>query len=115
MRSRRSASILLEATLAIALLTIAFVVVAHVLALAGRQRRETQWHNLATLEAANVLERMMARSWDDLGPGAQSIAISQEAGARLPEPRLNVEVEAAEGPVSSRRIHVQVDWINLAG
>ena len=115
MSCRRRGSLLLEAAVAVVLLSIVFLAVAHLMAVAGRQRREIQWHSLATLEAANTLERIMIRPWDELTTdGLASLAMSQAAARRLPEPRLRVDVQPSEGPPPVKRIRVQVDWVNLA-
>jgi len=102
--------------MAVVLLAVVFVAVSQLLAVAGRQRREAQWRRLATLEAANLLERVAARPWDELTTeGLASLTLSEQVTGRLPDPRLRIDTQPSPGPPESKRIRVRLDWINLAG
>lgn len=114
MNSKRG-SILLEATMAVVLLTIAFVAVAHLLALAARQKREVQWRTLARLEATNAVERLMARPWDELTPQITDVSLSEFATERLPQARLGIQIHPVQGEIPTKKIQVRVDWVNLVG
>jgi len=116
MRRQRRGSLLLEASMAVALLALVFMAVSQLLAVAGRQRREAQWRWQATLEAANVLERVMARPWDELTTdGLAALTLSAQTARRLPDPRLRVDTQPLPGPPAAKRIRVRLDWVNLAG
>ena len=115
-RLRRQGSLLLEAALAMALLLAALAVVAHLLLLAGHQRREADHRALATREAANVMERVVARRWDEIVPeGVRELALSDEARQQLPQPDLEVRVSEDSAELRQKRIDVLVRWQNAAG
>ena len=113
---RRRGSLFLEVTMAVTLLAFAFIAVAQLLAVAAKQRRETDWRVMATREAANVLEQIMARPWEEITTEKLAeIELSAEAAARLPEAQLSVAVDESDGTPAEKKVRVEIDWKDLGG
>lgn len=78
---------------------------------AAIERRRT-----ALREAENMLERFAALGWDALTPEAAAAAeLSEPARRRLPQGRLQVQVEEVPAPLAARRLTVVVTWGDRAG
>jgi type II secretory pathway pseudopilin PulG len=77
----------------------------------GSQQRTIRQRELATQEAANVMERLMANDWATLtSEAAGQLALSAETRRALPEGKLAVEIAPAAGPPESKRVHVSIAW-----
>lgn len=75
------------------------------------QRRGLQARRTAIQEAANVLERLCARPWDELTPeAAGQVQRSEEARRALPDGELQVEVTPTDREPDAKRIAVVVRW-----
>ena len=102
--------------MAVVLLVLVFMAVSQLVAVVGLQRREAHLRRLATLEAANTLERVVARPWDQLSSDELAgLTLSEPAARRLSDPRLRVDIEPLPGSPAAIKISVRVDWINSAG
>ncbi len=109
--ARRRGFTILESALALAMLTMASVLVAELTtwALAERARADTR---LAAIEwADNVLESARAQPWNDLTPAwAATQKLPEDLAFRMLEPVVTVTVEPeAERPLL-KRVTVTVKW-----
>ncbi len=112
--SRRRGLSLLELTVATIILgTLMGLCLKWVVATDG-QKREAQWRAAAMREAANTMERLAARSWEELSAEvAAKWALSEEARQSLPDGALAVQVTPAAGAAGdpeSKEIAVTVRW-----
>ena len=91
------------------------VVCLKLLSATAAQRRSMADRRTANREAANVMERLAARPWEELtAAGAEKIALSAAAERTLLDAELEVEVsEPAEVP-GAKRIVVAVRWRDRA-
>jgi hypothetical protein len=102
---------MVELVVALVLLAAALVATAQIVSLATNQRREISRRQLATLEAANVLEHVVGRAWEGLNnEQLAEFALSERARQTLPGARLNVEISDVPGPPQAKRIAVEVSW-----
>ena len=113
---RRTGSMLLEVTLAVLLLSVAFVAVAQLLAVAARQRHETRWRAIATREVANVTERVMALPFSETTTELLTdVSMHDSTEALLPDATLEVVVIDATEPRPAKRIRISLAYRNTAG
>lgn len=95
---------------------VVMVAVAQLLAVIGQQRANVASIRLATREASNAMERLLAASWNELQPDAPpEVVISEAAAERLDDPRLSVLITETESEVRVKKIEVRIDWLNRAG
>lgn len=107
----RRGSILIEVSIAAGLVAVAMIAVAQLLAVAARQDRALEQRQLAAQEAANSLEQILARPWDELTPEwLQNLSLSSESRRLLPDGRLVCEMETVAEEPSSKRIVATVSW-----
>lgn len=112
----RRGSMYVETAIGVTLAAIMMIGVAQLVSLEVRQRHEARAMRGATQAAANLLERLMALPWEDLNSEtANALQLSSHVTALLDEPQLLVTVEPVADAVATRRITVQIDWINRAG
>ena len=112
-RSRRG-SMFLEACMSLAVLAAAFVAVAQLTALVAQQRQALEQRRWATREAANLMERIMARPWDELTPEQLApLAESLAAERSLRGGQVAIEVLDHEQP-AAREVRVRIAWRNPA-
>ena len=109
---------LVELTISAAMLAVAMTLTVQMLGLAARQRRESDHRQRATLEAANLMERLAAGPFDEITPErARGLSRSTAAPAGLTGAEWTVEVkDEAPGPGrSARRIAVRLRWKGRSG
>lgn len=110
MRRRRGVS-LLEIAAAAVLLAVLLTVCLRFMRATTAQRRGLQARRAAVQEVANVMERLAARSWEELTPGAAGQArLSAEAQRALPNGRLEIEVAQTDQDPDAKRITVVLRW-----
>ncbi|WP_165251448.1 type IV pilus modification PilV family protein [Paludisphaera soli] len=116
-RRPRRGSLLIEAAMAALMLMIAMTVITKVVAAVAAERRTWDRRQAASAEAANLIERLSARSYDSLVPGpVQDLAPPSPAASALPGVERTAEVtDEAEGGAAARRVAVQIRWRNRAG
>ena len=115
MRVSRRGSMFLEVCMAIVVVAAALVVIAQLLVVAARQQRALDQRLLATREAANLMERVMARPWSELtDTRLTDLALSPGAASRLPGSRLSIQIIPHDEQPGFKEIRVQVDWLNRA-
>lgn len=116
MNRNRSGSMLIEATMAVMLLGLALIGIAQLLVTVGQQQRTLEYKRLATLEAGNLLERIMARPWSEIAANnLDDVTLSPELKSRLPGARLMLEVTQLDETPAARQVQVQIEWSNIAG
>lgn len=116
MTRRRKGSMLLEVSLAIALLTVGLVAVAQLLAVAARQRHETRWRAVATREVANVTEQVMALPWEQTTAAQfNAVSLHPTTKALLPDATLEIEVTDVTDPRRAKRLQISLAYRNTAG
>lgn len=108
---KRRGFTLMEAALALFLLTALTTLCLQFFSAANDQRRQVFAELTATEEAANLLERVDALEWRDLTPPkAAEFQLSDPARQALPEARAEVLVGEPSGTPPARRVTVAVCW-----
>ena len=115
-RRCRDAMTVLEVTLALAVLSMAFVFLAQFLSAAAQQRRASEHRRLALQEVANSLERVAALSWDEvtaerLSAWKPSTALS----SNLPQAQLKSLVAIEPGQLEAKRVRIEIAWPDASG
>ena len=111
----RRGSTLLELIVATALLGVVFATVAPVFSWLAAERRAADQTQLASLEVANVMERLAQTPWETLSDvSTKNIALSESARKHLDEARLTVRVVEETGPPAAKRVNVELTWRNRA-
>ncbi len=102
---------MLEMMVAAALLTCTMAMVAQMLGRSNARRRDAGHHRIAVQEAANVMERLSVRPFDELTPdGVANEQLSPQATESLREGVVEVHVSEVAGEPDARRIGVAVRW-----
>ena len=114
MKQPRVGSIFIEVCVAVVVIAATLAMVAQLLALALRQQRVIAMQQQATRLAGNLMERIMARPWDELESDRLQRLIAPDELASLPEANVRIEVIPVEQPVS-REIRVSVTWTHPPG
>jgi hypothetical protein len=77
----------------------------------GASRR--QW---ALREADNVLERVVARPWDELsGDRLAADDVTERIRRELPDGRLNIDVRPSPSGPETKRVRVEIRWRGPSG
>jgi len=106
----------LEVSMAAFILVAAFGVIAQLLVVTAQQKRVLESRRLATREAANLMERVMANPWGELtADRVASLDLPDTVKRRLRDARVNIGITAEEESPQRKRIRVRVDWSNRAG
>lgn len=104
-----------EMIVTIALTSVAMAGGVKIMAVASRECSAVDCRRLASLEAGNILEQVMARPWDEMAPGQlANLALSDACGQTLPDARLRVAVDPEPTDANARRITVEIDWQTAA-
>jgi Tfp pilus assembly protein PilV len=114
----RRGSLLIELTVATAMLMIGMSLAVKVLGYAALQRRAAEQRQRAVQEVANVMERITADPFDEVTTArAKAISISPSTASSLPGAELAVEVTPSQPDPGrlARRIAVRLRWRNRAG
>ncbi len=113
--NRRGIS-LLEVAVASVLLLAVMGLCLQLLQLTAGRHRATEMRQLAIREADNVMQRVTAVAWDELTPqAARQTHLSQEAGRRLTDGTLQVEIDASPDNPNAKRIVVRIEWQDRTG
>ncbi len=109
---------MLEMVVAAALLGTLLIVTLKMLGAVADWRRDADRRQLAVIEAANVMEWLSARPWDELTPEAVAdVRLPESVTRQLPGAELKIEVvdsPAGEKP-PAKRIAVSIRWRDRAG
>jgi Tfp pilus assembly protein PilV len=108
---------LVELTISAAMLAVAMTLTVQMLGLAARQRRESDLRQRATLEAANLMERIAAGPVDEITPERAKALARSNTPAGLTGAEWTVEVkDESPGPGrSARRVAVRLRWKGRSG
>jgi prepilin-type N-terminal cleavage/methylation domain-containing protein len=102
---------LLETIVASAMLLVFMALCVHFFIVGGRLRTELDRREIAMQEAANVMERLMARPWDQLSAeSAGEASLSEAAQRMLPDVQMKVEITPREEKPPGKRILVTIRW-----
>src|SRR5688500_6846861 len=109
LQKSRDAMTVLEVSLALAVLSLAFVLLAQFVTAAAQQRRVSEHRRLALQEVANSLERVAALPWDEvtsekLAEWKPSASIS----TAMSRAQLKAIVVAEPGPPEAKRVRIEV-------
>lgn len=108
---RRRGMSLLEISTAGILLATMLVVCVQFFRATAAQRRGLQARRLAIQEAANVMERLSARPWQELTPeGVGEVQLSAESQQMLTQSKLEIEVTEPD-ELGGKRITVVLRWL----
>lgn len=115
-RTYRRGTTLLEVTVSLLILSSVAVAFAQLLTLVSLQRRTAQRRQLATGEAANVMEQIAALSWSDLTKAnVAKLKLSQAVASKLPAGKLKVDLAPLPQQPEAVRVVVEIGWQNRAG
>ncbi|NLX53561.1 MAG: hypothetical protein GXY58_00425 [Planctomycetaceae bacterium] len=110
-RCRRGGFSMTEMVVTIGVATVAMVGGVQIMSLANRQCRAVECRRVASLEAGNIMEQLMARPWEELTPGQESFGTLSDVCQRLlPDASLDIDVSAETTDAAARRITVRIDW-----
>jgi hypothetical protein len=110
---RRRGYAMLEIIGGVIVLGMALAVTVRLIGWVAAERRAAERRSWATVEAANVMERLAGRPWDDLTAGSVATeALGPAARDLLPGGRLGVLVTEADG---LKRITIEVRWHGRSG
>lgn len=108
---RRHGSTLIEVSIAAGLVAVAMIAVAQLLAVAARQDRSIEHRQLAAQEAANSLELVLARPWNELNSEwLQSLSLSPQSERLLPDGKLVCELETLAEEPAVKKVVTTVTW-----
>ncbi len=113
---RRAAFTVTECLVALVLLGAAAALMAQLVAAVGVQRRVADQHALALQETANLLERLFALPYAELTTQrAAEFQLSEAAQQRLPDARLQIDVNSTAGPPAAKEIRISLRWLDRSG
>lgn len=82
----------------------------------GHQQRLTDQRLLALREAENLLEQFAPRPWSEWTAAELSkLQLSDDAKARLPQVRLEADLQESAEPLRSKRVTLRVAWTPRPG
>jgi hypothetical protein len=112
----RRGTTIVELIVASAMLGTLLVICLQMAGALAAQQRTVQQRQLATLELANLMERIAARPWADVTP--QAVAAEQPTPAarnRLPDAEVKVEVTTPAAEPDAKRIAASIRWKDRSG
>jgi type II secretory pathway pseudopilin PulG len=111
MRSFRSGYILLEAILAAALLAVLMTVSLRMLSAISAQRRAAEQRAIALEEVANLMERALARPWNEISSQSASPSDVDDSLQRiLPGAAATMTVEPSDDTLEGKHLHATITW-----
>jgi hypothetical protein len=112
----RRGAVILELIVATAMLGALLTVCLKLCSVTTAQRRAAEEQQCASLELANVMERVAERPWNQLTTAALATEhISAPAGAQLPGAELKIEVSAPAGQPEAKRLTATLRWPDRDG
>jgi hypothetical protein len=107
--TRHRGTLVHEAAITIALAAVILASVVQVLAVSAQQSRLQHERLTATHEASNLMEQLMARSWEQLTPETvASIELSETCQAILPSAQLAIDV--ADDGDGAKQLNIEIAW-----
>ena len=115
-RRRRRGYALVELTISMLLFAAALAIVVQSAGWLAAQRRGAERRERAILEAANLMERLASRPWDELTPDlGRSLSLSPAAAASLRDGALEVAIAPGRGEPASKSIAITIRWGDRPG
>jgi Tfp pilus assembly protein PilV len=115
-KSRRRGYGMFEITISALLLVIAMGMMAEAVGWLATERRGAGRRQVALQEAANLMERLSARPWEDLTPDtARSLTLTRSSTSLLRDATLDVAITASAGDPSAKRITILIRWGDSSG
>lgn len=112
---RRRGSMFIETAIGIALAVIVMISVAQLVAVIAKQRREIAHTRLATQEVANVMERVIVLSWDDLTNDAiAGMDVADLSTVALDDPQLSIDVAELNAELPTKQVEIALSWRDFA-
>jgi Tfp pilus assembly protein PilV len=113
-RTRRGTSIA-EVSMAVVIASLVMIGIAQLLAMTARQHRVMDRRFRADLEAANVMEDLLSRSFEEIAAETQpKIELSEVFRSALPDANLDIQIAPDDESDDVRRLTVRIDWQNTA-
>jgi hypothetical protein len=101
----------MEVAAAAIVLAVMMSVCVQLLRVTAGQRRALEARRAAIQEAANVMERVCARAWEELTPEtAGHVQLSEDAERALPGGELHVDFAGTDEEPEGKRITVVLRW-----
>ena len=108
---RRPGLTLSELVIASAIAVTAMIGIAQLMYQVTRQYRVTVCRNLVSQEAANIMEDLMSRPWNEItAEEPPAIELSPACLQAVPDAQLELAIAAEEEQEDSRRITIQIHW-----
>ncbi len=108
---------MMEIVAATALLSVIMVLLVPVISGVAEVREEAARHQLAVLEAANLMERIAAQRAN--GPLSRQqldgLSLSTSFNERLTDPQLAVSLGETTGSPPARELSIEISWENRHG
>lgn len=115
-RRRRRGFAMVELTISTLLIAAALAIVVQTVGWLAAQRRGAERRQRATQEAANLMERLAARPWDELTPElARSLTLSPATAATLRDGALDVAIAPGRGEPASKSVAITIRWGDRSG
>ncbi|AGA30458.1 hypothetical protein [Singulisphaera acidiphila] len=114
--TRRRAFTMVEVAITSLLLVIAMSMTLQVLGWVAAERRAVDRRQCAIRESANIMERLVARPWEELTAAAlEEVRLSEPATQTLPGAELTVAADDKTELGGSKRLSLRLRWRNRAG
>lgn len=115
-RPRRGGYAMVELTISTLLIAAALAIVVQSLGWLAAQRRGAERRQRAAQEAANLMERLVARPWDELTPEfARSLSLTPAASEALRDGTLDVAIAPGRGEPASKSVAITIGWGDRSG
>ncbi len=115
-RTKRRGFGLAEVAVSAILLMVALVLVAQIVIGLAAERKAAEQRQRAFQEAANVMERVTSRTWDELTPEyAKGITLAVPTSSALRGGSVDVAIAPASGEPPAKKIAVEVRWRDRTG
>ena len=114
--ARRRGFTMVEITASVVLLATAMSLTVQLLGGLAAERRAAERRLCAVQEAANLMERVAARPWEEVTPeGLRTVSLSPGALRALPGAELEAAVDDASAGRGEKRIDLRLRWRDRAG
>lgn len=102
-KRREDGFTILEVTVSLAMVALAMVLAVQSMIGLGRTRRSDEQRSLAIQEAANLMEAIQVRSWDELSnEQVSAMKFSEQFQSRVPKATLNISITLVDEPAAKR-------------
>ena len=116
MTGNRQGTTIVELVASMLILAAVLLAIAQTVAMRAQQRHAAERHRLAISEAANLMEQIIVRPWDEVSSdNVAAMTLSAEAQQTLPDARLRIGVDSIEQEPAAKRVQIEIDWQNSAG